>query len=178
MSLFIQKIITLISPLAYMYLFFIYPRLCILNAGSSCFETTDVFSIATHVFLHLFWKICPLLCQVLNTCLKCSTSSFLPFFYRKKVNWGQGSTKLIRIWTNQKCFLLFKITSKIFLGDGANLVTKSKIVYLNCNLVHQLIRIFRNYDDINFFRFNLKITFLDKFSLKIQICLPNLKLDT
>ena len=50
----------------------------------------DLFSTAVHVFYNLFWKICPLLGQILITCLKCSMASFLPSSYSDKMYWRQG----------------------------------------------------------------------------------------
>ena len=56
-------------------LLFCYPWSYILDASNF----VNIFSIATHVFHNLFWKICPILGQILITCLKFSRAFFFCF---------------------------------------------------------------------------------------------------
>ena len=51
--------------------------------------TADVFRLATHELCNSFEKLFPLFGQILIACLKCSSASFLPSSYSKKMRWGQ-----------------------------------------------------------------------------------------
>ena len=73
----------LMSLSAHMFFCF-YPWTYLLNVLTSINKPDDFFSIVVPISQNLFWKICPLIGQILITCLKCSMNLLLLSSYIAK----------------------------------------------------------------------------------------------
>ena len=74
-----------------LYVFILFLSLASLTKLRNSYPwTVDVFSSSALVCANLYLKICPLLGQILITCLNCFSTSFLLSSYDKKIRWGRG----------------------------------------------------------------------------------------
>ena len=74
-----------------LYVFILFLSLASLTKLRNSYPwTVDVFSSSALVSANLYLKTCPLLGQILITCLNCFSTSFLLSSYDKKIRWGRG----------------------------------------------------------------------------------------